>query len=144
MTELDALQTTLEGEHAAVYVLGLLGSRTSQSREAELYAAVRAAYEAHRAQRDELIGTIAGLGATPAVAAPAYPPPAGLVTTDERYAAALELERGCARTYAALVAATTGAHRARAITFLNDAAARELSFRGIPETFPGADEYAGR
>ena len=39
MTELEALQTTLEAEHAAVYVYGLLGSRTSQSAEPELYLA---------------------------------------------------------------------------------------------------------
>ena len=73
-----------------------------------LYVALRAAYEAHRERRDTLIGEIAALGATPAPAAPAYTPPAGLDTTDGRYAAALELERACASTYAALVGATTG------------------------------------
>jgi hypothetical protein len=31
-----------------------------------------------------------------------------------------------------------------AIDLLDDAAARELSFRGNPEIFPGADEYADR
>ena len=51
-TELDALQATLAAEHAAVYVYGLLGSRTSQSAEPELYVALRAAYEAHRERRD--------------------------------------------------------------------------------------------
>jgi hypothetical protein len=143
-TEVDALQTTLAAEHAAVYVYGLLGSRTSQATEGELYAALRAAYEAHRQRRDTLIGDIAALGATPTPAAPAYTPPPGLDTTDGRYQAALELERGCASTYAALVAATGGARRLEAIALLNDAAVRELSFRGTPEIFPGADEYADR
>jgi hypothetical protein len=143
-TEGDALQTTLEAEHAAVYVYGLLGSRTSQAAEAELYVALRAAYEAHRDRRDTLIGEISTLGATPTPAASAYTPPAGLDTTDGRYSAALELEQGCASTYAALVAATTGARRLEAIGFLNDAAVRDLSFRGTPEIFPGADEYADR
>ena len=36
-TELDALQATLAAEHAAVYVYGLLGSRTSETAESELY-----------------------------------------------------------------------------------------------------------
>jgi hypothetical protein len=144
VSELDALQTTLAAEHAAVYVYGLLGSRTSQTAEAELYAALRAGYDAHRERRDTLIGEIAALGATPAPAAPAYTPPAGLDTTDGRYQAALALERACASTYAALVGATTGASRLAAVAFLNDAAARELSFRGTPEIFPGADEYADR
>ena len=144
MTELEALQTTLEAEHAAVYVYGLLGSRTSQTAEAELYAALRAAYEAHRERRDQLTGEIAALGAVPTPAAAAYTPPAGLTTAEGRTAAALELERACARTYAALVGASTGTRRAEAIDLLNDAAVRELSFRGTPEIFPGADEYADR
>ena len=142
--ELDALQTTLAAEHAAVYVYGLIGSRTSQTAEAPLYLALRAAYEAHRDRRDTLIGEIAALAATPAPAAAAYTPPAGLDTTDGRYQAALALEKACASTYAALVGATTGPGRLEAIAFLNDAAARELSFRGTPEIFPGADEYADR
>ena len=37
--ELDALQATLAAEHAAVYVYGLLGSRTSETAETELYVA---------------------------------------------------------------------------------------------------------
>ena len=143
-TEVDALQTTLAAEHAAVYVYGLIGSRTSQAAEAPLYLALRAAYEAHRDRRDTLIGEIAALGAAPAPAAPAYTPPAGLDTTDGRYLAALALERACTSTYAALVGATAGSRRLEAIALLNDAAARELSFRGTPEIFPGADEYADR
>jgi hypothetical protein len=144
VTELEALQTTLAAEHVAVYVYGLLGSRTSQSAEPELYTALRAAYDAHLARRDDLIGEIAALDAAPVTAAPAYTSPAGLDTTEGRYAAALELERACATTYAALVGATTGTRRGEAIDLLNDAAARELSFRGTPEIFPGADEYASR
>ena len=136
-TEVEALQVTLQAEHAAVYVYGLLGSRTSQSSESALYAALRAGYEAHRDRRDTLVGEIAALSEVPAPAAPAYTPPAGLETTDGRYAAALELERACAATYAALVGATAGERRLRAIGFLNDAAARELTFRGRPEAFPG-------
>ena len=143
-TEVDALQTTLAAEHAAVYVYGLLGSRTSQTAEPELYLSLRAAYEAHRERRDTLIGEIAALSATPAPAAPAYTPPVGLDTTDGRYQAALALERACASTYAALVGATTGSRRLEAVALLNDAAARELSFRGTPEIFPGTDEYADR
>jgi hypothetical protein len=144
MSDADALQTTLAAEHAAVYLFGLLGSRTSQAAEKPLYAALRDAYEAHRERRDALIGELAALGETPAPAAAAYTPPAGLDTTEGRYAAALTLERGCASTYAALVAATTGASRLAAIGYLDDAAVRELSFRGTPEIFPGADEYADR
>ena len=51
---------------------------------------------------------------------------------------------GCAATYAALVANTSGARRRWAVTALNDAAVRVLAFRGTPEMLPGADEYADR
>jgi hypothetical protein len=141
--ETDALQTTLAAEHAAVYVYALLGSRTSETAEAPLYDALRAAYDAHRGRRDTLISEIAATGATPVPAAPAYTPPAGLDTTDGRYLAALTLEKACATTYAALVGATTAARRTEAIGLLDDAAARALSFRGTPEIFPGVDEHAG-
>ncbi len=47
-------------------------------------------------------------------------------------------------TYAALVGGTTGERRSAAVDLLNVSAARELSFRGTPEIFPGADEYTGR
>jgi hypothetical protein len=144
VTPLEALQTTLEAEHAAVYVYGLLGSRTSAAGEPELYTALRAAYEAHRDRRDALIGQIAAMDAVPVPAAPAYTAPDGLDTADGRYAAALGLERACATTYAALVGSTSGAQRGAAIDLLDDAAARALSFRGTPEIFPGADEYTGR
>ena len=142
--ELDALQTTLAAEHAAVYVFGLIGSRTSETAEPALYTALRAAYDAHRDRRDTLTGEIAAMGAAPSPAAAAYTPPVGLDTPDGRYAAALALERACASTYAALVGATSGPRRLEAVALLNDAAARELSFRGTPEIFPGADEYADR
>ena len=48
MTAVDALQTTLAGEHAAVYLYGALGGRTSQAAAPALYAALRDAYAAHR------------------------------------------------------------------------------------------------
>ncbi len=147
VTELDALQTTLEAEHAAVYVYGLLGSRTSQAGEPELYAALRAAYEAHRERRDTLIGEIAGAGRR--CRRPPRrrtPRPAGLDTTDGRYAGGPRARaRLRGRPTPPWSGRTTGdAARREAIDLLNDAAARELSFRGTPEIFPGADEYADR
>ncbi len=56
MSETDALQTTLAAEHAAVYVYGVLGGRTSKSAEPATYAAISSAYDAHRARRDQLTG----------------------------------------------------------------------------------------
>ncbi len=44
MTPVDALQTALAAQHAALYVYGALGARTSQSATPVLFAEVSDAY----------------------------------------------------------------------------------------------------
>ena len=144
MTEIDVLQDVLANEHAAVYIWGVIGARTSQSAEPDLYFAIRAAYAAHRGRRDLLTGQIAAEGATPVASATAYEVPTGLESADGIAAAALALEQACAEVYAAAVAGTTADRRAWAVGALNDAAVRGLGLRGTPEMFPGAGEYADR
>jgi hypothetical protein len=144
VTAVDALQTTLAAEHAAVYVYGALGGRTSQSATPDLFAAVQAAYAAHRARRDLLTRELTELDVEPVAAEAAYELPGGLDQPDGIAHAGLELERSCAETYAYLVASTEAERRRWAVAVLNETAVRELAFRGNPETFPGADEYADR
>ena len=145
MTDVQPLQTTLAAEHAAVYLYGVLGGRTSQSAQPALYAAVVAAYDAHRARRDRLSAQLSDAGATPVAAEAAYDVPGGDPVGPARVAeVALTTERSCATTYSWLVASSTGATRRWAIQALNEAAVRELAFRGTPEMLPGAGEYADR
>jgi len=144
MTLLDALQTTLEGEHAAVYVYGVLGARTSQSAEPQLFADVADAYATHRSRRDQLMTMVRDAGGTPSAAEPAYELPEPLLTPAQVTRAALQIERACATTYAWLVANSVGPDRRWAINALTNTAVRELTFRGSPEIFPGAGEYADR
>jgi len=144
MTYVEALQTTLAGEHAAIYVYGALGAQTSQSGAPTLYAAITDAYEAHRARRDQLVAILTDLDEEPAAAEPAYQLPADLGSTTAVTARALDLERSCASTYAYLVANSPAAERRLAVNLLVQTAVRELAFRGTPETFPGSDEYADR
>jgi hypothetical protein len=139
-----ALQTALAAEHAAVFVYGALGGRTSQSAAPTLFAALSAAYAAHRARRDHLTREIRDAGADPVASAATYDLPPRLETPEQVSRAALEVERSCATTYAYVVANTTHEQRRWAISALNESAVRELAFRGTPETFPGADEYADR
>jgi len=144
MSELAALQTTLAAEHAAVYVLGVLGAQTSQSVSPELFAAVSDGYAAHRGRRDHLTRTITDLGEAPVSTEVSYEVPADLGTAEAVTRRALRLERDCATTYAFLVGSTTGDLRAWALRALEMTAVRELAFRGTPEMFPGMDEYADR
>ena len=139
----DALQTALAAEHAAVYVYGVLGGQTSASETPELFAAVSSAYSHHRSRRDHLIGVLAdlleGTGQEPVGPAPGYDVPDRLGTPAAVDAAARGVEEACTGTYAALVAATTGDLRRWAVTALTDAAVRGLSFGGRPVDLPGID-----
>ena len=144
MSPVDALQRALAAEHAALHLYGTLGARTSASATPTLFADVSAGYTAHRARRDQLTARVRDHGAEPVAAEPAYELPDPLDTPAQVTAAALQVERSCAATYAWLVGQTSGADRRWALTALTEAAVRELTFRGSPEIFPGQGEHADR
>ncbi|CUR59694.1 conserved hypothetical protein [metagenome] len=143
-TTLEALQTTLAGEHAAVWTYATLGGQTSQSAQAVLFDRIARGYVVHRARRDQLISMVRDLGVVPAPAAPAYELLNRAATPTQVTNAALALEQRCAGVYADLVAATVEQQRQWAITALTDAAVRGLGYRGSPEIFPGLAEFADR
>ena len=135
---LEALQSTLAAEHAAVSVYAFLGAQASQSRQPDLYEGLEAAYQEHRGLRDDLTVIISGLGAVPTPAAVAYDLPARASTTREMTDAALLVERRITSTYGQLVESTAGAERRWALVALDRAAVRQSEFRGTPEMFPGS------
>jgi hypothetical protein len=139
MTLVHSLQTTLAAEHAAVYVYGVLGGQASRSATPALAAALGEAYAAHRSRRDQLVAELTGREVEPVASAPAYELPARLRTRQQVEAAALDLERRCATTYAALVASSRTVWRRWAVGALTDSAVRELAFGGAAETLPGID-----
>jgi hypothetical protein len=138
------LQTVLAGEHAASWLYGVLGGRTSQSATPALFATISAAYAAHRARRDRLVAEITDLGAEPVAAAVAYELPPRLrdaaTTVTDVLATARTIEERCAATYSWAVAGTTGAWRRLALDALTESAVRVLSLDGRPEDFPGMPE----
>ena len=137
MTPVEAQQATLAGEHAAVYLFGVLGAQASQSRQPALYARLLDAFRVHRKRRDQLTVVIAASGADPVAAEVSYDLPASMETAAELNDAALQVERRIARTYGQLVESTAGAERRWALVALDDSAVRQLEFRGTPEMFPG-------
>ena len=104
MSTLDALQTALAAEHAALYAFGVLGARTSSSSNPAVFQAVSSAYAAHRGQRDALAREVTQAGGTPVAAESAYVVPSRLSTPAQVQRAALEVERAVATAYAWLVA----------------------------------------
>ena len=142
--EVEALQAALAGEHAALWVYGVLGGQTSRAASPALHRAVEGGYLAHRGRRDLLVRSLRDLDAEPVSAEVAYALPNPVATAAQVGRAALVTERRCAATYADTVARTTGRRRTLAIEALTESAVRQLGLRGSPETFPGADELADR
>ena len=134
----EALQTALAAEHAALYVYGVLGARTSESGTPALFAEVTGAYATHRAQRDVLTRRLLDEGAEPTPASPTYELPTTPTAVGVARAAA-DLEAGCAETYAYVVANTAGADRRWAVGALTGRrSGRWRSAR--PGPFPGAPD----
>jgi hypothetical protein len=140
VTPAEALQTTLAGEHAAVYLYGVVGGRLSATSQPRLWERVREAYAVHRGRRDHLASMVRASGAEPVAAEVSYElvnparTPAQLRTT------AVETERRCAAVYADMVRSTAGANRQWALDALVDASVRLLGLGGDAEPFPGLAE----
>ena len=137
MKPLEALQATLAGEHAAVWIYGVLGAQTSQSRTPEFFDELSRAYALHRKRRDQLEVTISRLGARPVAAQVSYELPNPARTPVQQRAAALQVEQRLADIYGQMVGSTIHAQRRWAIAALADCAVRQLGFGGVPTDLPG-------
>ncbi|TDD22890.1 DUF4439 domain-containing protein [Nonomuraea diastatica] len=131
---MEKLRRALAAEHAAVFAYGLLGARTSGSLRDEMTAA----FDAHRARRDQLRGYITSRGGKPAEPDASYALP--FVPSDAAQAAklAVHLENGVTAAYLELAAAQDGALRRYAALAMQEAVTRSYAFRPAqPPAFPG-------
>ena len=140
MTPLEALQQTLAGEHAAVYVFRALAGRVSASAQPALAEGLATAYTTHRGRRDPLTALVRTAGGDPVAAEVSYELPNPSRTAVQLRAGALVTEQRCAEVYAAMVGSTSRGDRQWAIDALTDTAVRLLGFGGTPEDFPGVSE----
>lgn len=140
MTPLDALQQTLAGEHAAVYVYRALAGRVSASAHADLANRLAVAYTTHRGRRDQLTTMVRADKGRPVAAEVSYELPNPSITAAQLARGGLVTEQRCAQVYATMVGNTSQANRQWAIDALLDAAVRQLSFGGTPDAFPGVSE----
>lgn len=136
-TTVAALQAALAAEHAALYVLGVLGGQAAHTPATALEARLTAAYGAHRRRRDRLTVLVDRHGADPVGAAPAYRLPNAGATTADLVRAARTVEDRCTDVYGALVAATAGSERSFALAALEEVAVAAVGFGATPEAFPG-------
>ncbi len=135
--KIDAMQSALAAEHAAIYVLGVCAAQTSFSAQRPLWRRLDQAVLVHQQQRDYLADEIRRAGADPVAAAPAYEVPARLDKPRQVLAEARRIEAACATNYSALVAASEGDLRRWAMAALAQAAVRQLWFKGEAQDFPG-------
>ena len=139
MTPVEALQKSLAAEHAAVFLYGVLGARTSGSQDPALLGRLQRAFEDHRAQRDALTVLISAQDADPVASLVDYRLPGSLGAPDQVVATARTIEQRVTRTYGELVANTAGGDRHWAIGSLDRSALREASFGAQVGNFPGLD-----
>ena len=140
MTPLEALQQTLAGEHAAVYVYRALAGRVSASAEPTLAGRLGSAYTTHRGRRDQLTTMVRAAGGDPVAADVSYELPNPSRTPAQQTDGALVTEERSAEVYASMVGNTARVNRQWALEALTDAAVRQLSFGGRPDAFPGLPE----
>ena len=135
MTQLEALQAALAGEHAAMYGVGVAGGKLSGAR----FKAATDSYEQHRDNRDHLSALVVAAGETPVAAEPAYDLPQAVTNAATAAALVLLIERRMAAVYGDLVeAAEQPGVRAFAIESLLAAASAQVTWGGAPVAFPGA------
>jgi len=137
VTPVEALQKALAAEHAAVHLFGFLGAQSSKSQQPVLFRRLDDTYSAHRAARDRLSVLVSAKGVDPVPAKADYAVPGPTSTGEQIETVARTIERRVTRTYAELVANTSGADRRAAITELDAGALRELGFGAAPSNFPG-------
>jgi hypothetical protein len=135
VTETEALQATLAGEHAALYGVGLAGGRLKRGAR---FRAATILYEQHRKRRDQLAEFLVDVGETPVAAAAAYDLPQAVTSAATATALVLLIERRLTAVYGDLVEATDqNPVRTFAVQALIACSQAQLSWGGSPAAFPG-------
>jgi hypothetical protein len=129
--EQQALQGWLALEHEAVWLYGQIGARVR-----DLAGDARASYDAHRSQRDRLLGELHAAGAVPVGPQLTYGTQLVSTAKQARTSAADLEQRICAACVTLVgVAGTTG--RPRAVAGLRAAALAAIDWDAAPQAFPG-------
>ncbi|GGT31224.1 hypothetical protein GCM10010176_089800 [Nonomuraea spiralis] len=132
--DIDRLRKALAAEHAAVFAYGLLGARTTGA----LRDRATAAYDAHRARRDQLRGLITSRGAKPSESEASYALPYVPSGSAQAAKLAARVENGITAAYLELAAARDATLRRYAAQAMQESATRAYAFQpSPPPAFPG-------
>jgi hypothetical protein len=135
VSQVEALQAALAGEHAALYGVGVAGGKLNGAK----FTAANDLFEQHRRQRDKLAALLTAAGEKPVAAEPAYDLPFAVTTPQSAANLVIQLEGRLAAVYADLVeGAEQEPVRALAIQTLITTATTQLNWGGTPVALPGA------
>ncbi|MET8052550.1 ferritin-like domain-containing protein [Streptosporangium sp. NPDC005286] len=129
----QGLGAALAAEHAAVYAYGVIGARSTGRLRTEMTAA----YNAHRARRDQLRAMIVKMGGTPAEPAAVYELPVTPSTAAQAVELAVLVERRVTGAYLELAASADTALRKMAALTMQECVTRSYNLRPEIDTFPG-------
>ena len=135
---ISTLQAALAAEHAAVYGYGVAGAHLSGPRQQEAHAA----WNAHRARRDQLAAMLSAQGAVPVAAAAAYKLPFPVTSASRAVTLAATLEDGVTRAFIVLVALPDAGLRTFGALAMQDSAVRAAQWRDTTVAFPGLPRSA--
>ncbi|MCF6470077.1 DUF4439 domain-containing protein [Nonomuraea sp. MG754425] len=137
--DIEKLRRALAAEHAALFAYGLLGARTSGA----VRERMSAAFDAHRARRDQLRTLITARGGRPAEADASYALPFFPANATQAVKLAVHLESGVTAAYLELVSARDPALRRHAALAMQEAVTRSYGLRpDQPPAFPGMPSTA--
>ncbi|GAA0399558.1 hypothetical protein Acor_21940 [Acrocarpospora corrugata] len=132
----QSLAKALAAEHAAVYAYGVVGARTSGG----LRQRANAAFDAHRARRDQLRGLIAQRGQKPEEPGPTYQLPFEVSTPVQAVRLAVQVEEGVLAAYLELSADPDPGLRRLAAQLAQECAVRGYGWSPAVTAFPGMPE----
>lgn len=135
----QALQTALAAEHAAVYGYGIAGAMLTGHDQAR----ARTDWTAHQEARDTLQAMIVKLGGTPVAASAAYKLPFATRDAGSARRLAAALEDGVTQAYLGLVAVTDNKLRTFGALAMQPPANRAAAWRGSTVAFPGMAGMGG-
>ncbi|RIV40762.1 ferritin-like domain-containing protein [Micromonospora radicis] len=136
----SALAAALTAEYAAIWAYGPIGVRLA---EAERKAAVEAE-AAHRARRDALVVQLSTGGGTVPPDRPGYALPFPVTDRASALRLAVQVEERTAVFWRAVLPASAGAERDRALTALIDYAVRATRWRRSAGIAPLTVAFPGR
>jgi hypothetical protein len=130
---MTALAKALAAEHAAVYAYGVVGAKTMGT----LRTRASAAFDAHRARRDQLRALLVRRGETPPEPAPTYPLPFEVGSPSDAVRLATLIEDRITAAYLELAADPDVTLRRMAALAMQESATRSYGWRPVIPAFPG-------